>query len=61
MHDAHCSKEYAAKMTELDEQSHLGHQDHLSIGEVIGSVHLESKDVSIHKSELRIIKSVHAK
>ena len=31
MHDAHCSKEYAAKMTELDEQSDLGHQDHLSI------------------------------
>ena len=60
MHDAHCSKEYAAKMTELDEQSDLGHQDHLSIREVIGSAHLESKDVSIHKSEPRIIKSVHA-
>ena len=60
MHDAHCSKEYAAKMTELDEQSDLGHQDHLSIGEGTGSAHLESKDVSIHKSEPRIIKSVHA-
>ena len=60
VHDAHCSKEYAAKMTELDEQSDLGHQDHLSIGEVIGSAHPESKDVSIHKSEPRIIKSVHA-
>ena len=58
MHDAHCSKEYAAKMTELDEQSDLGHQDHLSTGEVIGSAYLGSKDVSIHKSEPRIIKSV---
>ena len=59
MHDAHCSKEYAAKkMTELDEQSDLGHQDHLSTGEVIGSAYLESKDVSIHKSEPRIIKLV---
>ena len=60
MHDAYCAKEYATKMTELDEQSDLGHQDHLSIREVIGSAHLESKDVSIHKSEPRIIKSVHA-
>ena len=58
MNDAHCSKEYAVKMTGLDEQSDLGHQDHLSMGEVIGSAHLESKDVSIHKSEPRIIKSV---
>ena len=60
VHDAHCSKEYVAKMTELDEQSDLDYQDQLSIGEVIGSAHPESKDVSIHKSEPRIIKSVHA-
>ena len=60
MHDAHCPKEYAVKMTELDEQSGLGHQDHLSIGEVRGSTHLESKDVTIHKSDLRIIKSMGA-
>ena len=60
IHDAHGSKEYAAKMTGLDEQSDLCHQDHLSMREVIGSAHLESKDVSIHKSEPRIIKSVSA-
>ena len=60
IHDAHCSKEDAAKMIELDEQSDLGHQDHLSIGEVVGSTHLGSKDVGIHKSEPRIIKSVSA-
>ena len=60
IHDAHCSKEDAAKMIELDEQSDLGHQDHLSIGEVVGSTHLGSKDVSIHKSEPRIIKLVNA-
>ena len=59
-HDTHCSKEYKAKkMTELDEQSDLGHRDQLSVGEVIGSAHLESKDDSIHKSEPRIIKSVY--
>ena len=52
MHDA------AKKMTKLDGQSDLGHQDQLSIAEVIGSAHLASKDVSIHKSEPRIIKSV---
>ena len=61
MHDARCSKEYAAKMTKLDEQSNLGHWDHLPVGEVTGSVHLESKDGSIYKSEVRIIKSVSAK
>ena len=61
MNDAHCSKEYGAKkMTKLDEQSDLGHQDQLLVGEVTGSVHLESKDGSIHKSDLRIIKSVGA-
>ena len=60
IHDAHYSKEDAAKMIELDEQSDLGHQDHLSIGEVVGSTHLGSKDVSIHQSEPRIIKSVSA-
>ena len=60
MHDDHCSKEYAAKMTELDEQSDLGHQDHLPVGKVIGSTHLESKDVTIYKSDLRIIKSMGA-
>ena len=59
-HDAHCSKEDAAQMTELDEQSDLGHQDHLSIGKVKGSAHLQSNDISIHKSEPRIIQSVHA-
>ena len=59
MHDVHCSKEYAAmKMTKLDEQSDWGHQDHLSIGEVTRSTHLESKEDSIHKSESRIIKAV---
>ena len=59
--DVHCLKEYAAnQMTKLDEQSDLGHQDHLSIREVIGSAHLESKDSSIYKSEARIIKSVSA-
>ena len=61
MHDAHCSKEYAAKkMTKLDEQSDLGHQDQLPVREVTGSAHLEIKDEGIHKSESRIIKSVHA-
>ena len=35
-------KKMPAKMIELDEQSDLGHQDHLSIGEVVGSTHLES-------------------
>ena len=61
MNDAHCSKEYRAKkMTKLDEQSDLGHQDQLLVGEVTGSVHLESKDGSIYKSDLRIIKSVGA-
>ena len=60
IHDAHGSKEDAAKMIELDEQSDLGHQDHLSIGEVVGSTHLGSKDVSIHKSDPRIIKSMGA-
>ena len=59
MNYAHCSKEYAAnQMTKLDEQSDLGHHDHLPVGEVTGSAHLESKDDSIHKSEPRIIKSV---
>ena len=58
IHDAHCSKEYAAnQMTKLDEQSDLGHRDHLPVGEVTGSAHLESKDGSIHKSDPRIIKS----
>ena len=58
MHDVHCSKEYAAnQMTKLDEQSDLGHRDHLPVGEVTGSAHLESKDGSIHKSDPRIIKS----
>ena len=61
MHDAHGSKEYTAnQMTKLDEESDLGHWDHLPVGEVIGSTHLESMDVSIHKPEPRIIKSVHA-
>ena len=61
MHDAHCSKEYAAnQMTQLDEQSDLGHWDHLPVGEVTGSAHLESKDGSVHKSDPRIIKSVSA-
>ena len=60
IHDAHFSKEDAAKMIELDEQSDLGHQDHLSIGEVVGSTHLGSKDVSIHKSDPKIIKSMGA-
>ena len=61
MNDAHCSKEYAAyQMTKLDKQFDLGHQDHLPVGEVTGSAHLESKDGNIHKSDLRIIKSVSA-
>ena len=59
MHDAHCSKEYGAKkMTKLDEQSDLGHLNQLLVGEVMGSVHLESKDYCMHKSEPRIIKSI---
>ena len=59
MHDAHCSKEYGAKkMTKLDEQSDLGHLNQLLVGEVTGSVHLESKDYGMHKSEPRIIKSI---
>ena len=58
MYDVHCSKEYGAnEMTKLDEQSDLGHLDHLLVGEVTGSAHLDSKDLSIHKSEPRIIKS----
>ena len=61
MHDAHYSKEYGVKkMTKLDGQSDLGHQDQLLVGQVTGSVHLESKDDGIHKSESRIIKSVSA-
>ena len=61
MHDVHWSKEYGTKkMTKLDEQSDLGHQDQLLVGEVIGSAPLESKDDGIHKSESRIIKSVSA-
>ena len=59
INDVHCSKEYGAnEMTKLDEQSDLGHLDHLPVGEVTGSAHLDSKDKSIHKSEPRIIKSV---
>ena len=61
MNDAHCSKEYAAnQITKLGEQSDLGHQDHLPVGEVTGSVHSESKDGNIHKSDPRIIKSMSA-
>ena len=61
MNDAHCSKEYAAnQMTKLGEQSDLGHQDHLPVGEVTESVHLESKDGNIHKSDPRVIKSMSA-
>ena len=59
MYDVYCSKEYGAnEMTKLDEQSDLGHLDHLPVGEVTGSAHLDSKYKSIHKSEPRIIKSV---
>ena len=58
MNAVHCSKEYVAnQMTKLDEQSDLGHWDHLPVGEVTGSAHLESKDGNIHKSDPRIIKS----
>ena len=39
-------------MTTLDEQSDLGNQDQLPVGQVTGSAHLESKDDNIHKSEL---------
>ena len=61
MNGAHGSKEYAAnQMTKLDEQSDLGHWDHLPVGEVTGSAHLGSKDGSVHKSDPRIIKSVSA-
>ena len=61
MHDTHHSKEYAAnQITKLDEQSDLGHRNHLPVGEVTGSAHLGSKDGSIHKSHPRIIKSVSA-
>ena len=35
----------------------MGHWDHLPVGEVTGSAHLESKDGNIHKSDPRIIKS----
>ena len=59
MYDVYCSKEYGAnEMTKLDEQSDLDHLDHLPVGEVTGSAHLDSKDKSIHKSEPRIFKSV---
>ena len=61
MNAVHCSKEYVAnQMTKLDEQSDLGHWDHLPVGEVTGSAHLESKDGNIPKSDPRIIKSMSA-